>query len=299
MTEADLAEVGPWALDKLESLRKYLDFYGLVMKNQSWRTIYLDAFAGGGRALLRTGETPRLTTDLLGPVSVEERVVIDGSPRVALGIANPFDRYVLVDPSAKRVAELRALKAEFEGRHRIEVRMETASEGIDWVLSQRIAKSTHRGVAFLDPFGAGLDWASVEKLAKTRLFEVVVNFPLNMAIIRMMPNGGPDRETWSRKLDGLFGDRAWMDEVYEPRGGFFADTDPVKRSGYVTRLLTLYRSRLKGAFGFVSSPRLISNSRGSPLYYLLWAGPNKKGLEGAEHVLTMGKRLPKIAVKSA
>jgi hypothetical protein len=48
------AEVGPWAKEKLEALERYLGFYTKVMKNQTqWRTIYIDAFAGGGVAQVR------------------------------------------------------------------------------------------------------------------------------------------------------------------------------------------------------------------------------------------------------
>lgn len=49
--------VGPWAKDKLNALREYLDFYTKVLKNQKhWckGTIYIDAFAGSGRAKVRT-----------------------------------------------------------------------------------------------------------------------------------------------------------------------------------------------------------------------------------------------------
>jgi len=53
---ADLPEVGPWAKEKLDALARYLDFYTKVLKNQRWRTIYLDAYAGGGRAVLRAEE---------------------------------------------------------------------------------------------------------------------------------------------------------------------------------------------------------------------------------------------------
>jgi hypothetical protein len=37
--------------------------------------------------------------------------------------------------------------------------------------------------------------------------------------------------------------------------------------------------------------RLIKNTRGNPLYYLIWAGPHKKGLDGAEHILSKGERV--------
>ncbi|MFG1266186.1 three-Cys-motif partner protein TcmP [Xanthobacter sp. YC-JY1] len=293
---ADLPEVGPWVKEKLDALARYLDFYTKVLKNQPWRTIYLDAYAGGGRAVVRTEE--RAThggPDLFGqepPIDTEARELIDGSPRVALRIPNAFNRYIFVDPDANRAAELEALKAEFAGTRTINVLQATAAEGIAWVTAQPISRRTHRGIAFLDPFGAKLDWASIQRLADTGLFEVVVNFALSMAIQRMLPNSGEVPESWAATLDSYFGSRAWFDEVYQRRqGGLFAVNGLEKRPDYSERLLELYRTRLQSAFGHVSTPRLIRNTRGAPLYYLLWAGPNKKGLEGADYILTMGERL--------
>jgi three-Cys-motif partner protein len=190
------------------------------------------------------------------------------------------------------VAELEALKAEFTTDRAIDVLRATATEGVEWVTTRSISRRTHRGIAFLDPFGAKLEWASIQKLADTGLFEVVVNFALSMALQRMLPNSGEVPDIWATTLDRYFGNRTWFEEVYQRReGGLFAATGYEKRPDYSERLLELYRARLRTAFGHVSSPRLIRNTRGAPLYYLLWAGPNKKGLEGAEYILTMGERL--------
>lgn len=80
--------------------------------------------------------------------------------------------------------------------------------------------------------------------------------------------------------------------MYQRRqDGLFAASGVEKRADYSERLLELYRARLRSAFGHVSNPRLIRNTRGAPLYYLLWAGPNRKGLEVADYILTMGERL--------
>ena len=287
---AELAEVGPWAKEKLDALARYLDFYTKVLKNQSWRTIYLDAYAGG-RAVVRAEERPAASNaSLFADIDAEARELIDGSPRVAIWIANPFDRYVFADPDSGRVAELNVLKAEFADTRTINVLQTTAAEGIGWVVAQGISRRSHRGVAFLDPFGANLDWASIQKLADTGLFEVVVNFALSMAIQRTLPNSGEVPQGWAATLDSYFGSRVWFDEVYQRRDGLFKTGGFEKRTDYSGRLLELYRGKLKAAFGHVSTARLIRNTRGAPLYYLLWAGPNRKGLEGADYILTMGER---------
>lgn len=294
---AALPEVGPWARDKLDALERYLDYYTKVLKNQRWRTVYLDAYAGGGRAVLRADPRDEQGgPDLFehdGPLDDGVRELINGSPRVALGIANPFDHYIFVDPNADRAAELQALKEEFTASRSIRVRRATAADGIEWVTGQGLDRRTHRGIAFLDPFGTKLEWSNIQALADTGLFEVVVNFALGMAIQRVLPNSGEVSDSAARLLDRYFGSRAWFEEVYQRSGGLFETAGLEKRPDYLERLLELYRARLRTAFGHVSTPRLIRNTRGAPLYYLLWAGPHPKGLKGADYILTMGERLPR------
>jgi three-Cys-motif partner protein len=292
--------VGPWAKEKLEALERYLEFYTKVLKNQTWRTLYVDAFAGGGRSVVRAdakrgSHGPSLFLDA-EEVDAEQLEFISGSPRIALEVTNPFSRYVFIDPDPARAAELEALRNEYEGRRHVDALHMDAASGIAWVISDRICKKTHRGVAFLDPFGAKLEWSSIQRLADTGLFEVVVNFALNMAIQRMLPNSAEIPSGWRKTLDAYFGTASWYDEVYCARaGGLFEITGMEKRPDYLDRLLKLYCARLKSAFGYVSSPRLFRNTRGAPLYYLIWAGPHPKGLEGADYILKMGERLSRYS----
>ena len=285
-------EVGPWAKEKLVALHRYLDFYTKVLKNGRWRTVYVDAFAGGGQARIRQPDTSISGPSLLDfePDDPEQQEVIAGSPRIALAIDNPFNRYVFIDPNGARVAELNALAAEYGQSRTISIRPGNAEDQVRWVLDQKISSSTHRGVAFLDPFGAHLSWNIIESLAATRLFEVLINFPLHMALARLMKNDAQIPERWRAQLDSFFGGEEWFREAYET--GTLFETSPSKREDYLERLLELYRGKLKRAFGNVSRPKLIRNTRGSPLYYLLWAGPHPKGLQGANYILAMDERLP-------
>lgn len=297
MQTPDIAIVGPWAKEKLDALSRYLDFYTKVLKNQPWRTIYVDAFAGGGRAVIRAKPTPASSLSPLFPEltpddCADEIELIDGSPLVALNVTNPFSRYVFIEPTRKRAAELKALAEEYSNTHQIDVLQNCAAEGIAWIASQPISKRTHRGVAFLDPFGAQLDWSSIQRLADTGLFETIVNFSLNSAIQRMLPNSCQVPDEWAQTLDAYFGSRDWYEQVYtQNTSPLFNDTSLVKRPDWDKRLLQLYRDQLGKAFGHVSMPHLIRNTRGVPLYYLLWAGPHRKGLQGADYILTMGEKI--------
>ena len=76
----------------------------------------------------------------------------------------------------------------------------------------------------------------------------------------------------------------WRTIVYQEGHNLFG---PVQKKAKDTseKLLEWYRERLKGLFGNVSTPRLIKNTRGNPLYYLIWAGPHAAGLKGANYIL--------------
>jgi three-Cys-motif partner protein len=285
------AVVGAWARDKLDALGKYLNYYTTALKKQrQWKLVFVDAFAGGGKAMVKMANAPAAGPLLLeeGQVDAEQFDFIRGSPRVALDVGNPFDHYVFIDPDKARIRELNELKSDYEGRRLIEVREGTAHDEIAAVLAKGISRRTHRGIAFLDPFGANLSWDTIEALASTGAFEVLINFGLNMTIQRMLQNNAQFQPGWRDRLDAYFGTPHWYDEVYEETNGLFGSV-LAKRADYHIRLLQMYRLRLKRAFGHVSSPRLISNTRGIPLYYLIWAGPHPLGLKGADYILKKGE----------
>ena len=290
--EPESAVVGPWAKEKLDILEGYLNYYTKRLKNQAqWKTIYFDAFAGGGRAKVRGApKSAAQDYDLWGKVdeAPEQIEFVHGSPRRALGIPNPFYSYIFVDADPKRVEMLQALKVEYQDTRRIHVRAGTADEQIAWMLSHKPNARSHRGVAFLDPFGAHLKWDSIQDLATTKVFEVIINFPLHMCLNRLMTINPDIRKSWRDQLDGFF-PTGWYDEVYETVGGLLGDQKQ-KRSDALERVLKWYCRTLEFTFGFVSEPRLIRNTRGGPLYYLIWAGPNQAGLKGADYIMRMGER---------
>lgn len=289
------AEVGPWAKEKLDALERYLDFYTKVFKNnKTYRTIYFDGFAGGGQAILRK-QNPRNIVDhgLFDENSEEEEVeFIDGSPKIALALPNPFDTYVFVDNDPNRVAQLEQLAEQYLDDRKVIVRSNDCESAIEWLLQQNIKIGTHRGVAFLDPFGAHLPWNSVSALGKTQLFEVIINLPLDMAINRLLKRDNKIPDKWLKQLHSVFGQFDWHAEVYKEEQNLFEKTAVEKRSDAVERLLQLYLKMLRSEFACVAKPKLIRNSKGHPLYYIIWAGQHAKGLQGAEYILGMSERLP-------
>jgi three-Cys-motif partner protein len=289
MTKKNDNMVGPWAKEKLEALSQYLNFYTTVLKKQGhWLkgTFFVDAFAGPGLSKIR--KKPKTAAAGFFPApEPEQEEYLKGSPRVALDIANPFSSYLFIDTEKDRIAELESLKADYIKTREIAVKKGDANAELQKWLAAGVDWKHHRGVVFLDPFGTQLSWATIEAVAKTGAIEVIINFPLGMAINRMLTKTGDIPEGWQISLDTFFGSPDWRKIVYEDGQDLFgAKTRKAKNTS--ERLLQWYRGRLKALFGYVSTPRLISNSRGNPLYYLIWAGPHAKGLEGANHIL--GKR---------
>lgn len=147
-----------------------------------------------------------------------------------------------------------------------------------------------RGVAFLDPYGAHLHWTSLESLAKTGKFDVIINFPLAMTINRLIKRDGHIPDTWKAQLDLCFGGEEWRDLAFTTTSGLFGE-EQMKRADASELLLGYYLDRLKAIFGNVSVPSLVKNTRGAPLYYLIWAGKHPTGQRIADHILRLGDRL--------
>lgn len=293
---SNLPQVGPWAQDKLDRLAKYLRAYTTVLSNQGrWSYIYVDAFAGAGDAVVRGGDTAgsagdSLFTQLNQP-DEDEREAISGSPRRALDIERPFSRYVFVELDPARRAFLESLQAEYGSTRDIEIVAEDCNTYLLRFVRD-IRRHLHRGVVFLDPFGMQVPWSTVSAIASTGALEVFINFPVGMAIQRMLPRSGQISEAQRRRLDTYFGDPGWHAAVYaEPELDMFGQPSTTKHEGSGPKLVEWYCERLRGAFGFASDPYLVKNSKGGHLYYLIFAGPNKTGHKIAQHVLGGGERV--------
>lgn len=256
-------------------------------------TIFVDAFAGPGLSRVRTKAEETSSPGLFSAdadADKEEVEYLKGSPRQALEIANPFGSYIFMDKDPSHAAELRALQKEYVGRRKIEVQEEDANAALQTLLTRGIDWAHHRGVVFLDPFGMQVPWATIEALARTRAIEVIINFPLGMAIQRLLTKSGEIPEGWQISLNTFFGSPEWRQLVYEEGQDLFGPRrSKVRDSGL--RLLEWYRGRLRAIFGYVSTARLIKNTRSNSLYYLIWAGPHKKGLESADYILSKGDKV--------
>lgn len=283
--------VGPWAAAKLNALEAYLKFYGTALSKQQFTRVYIDAFAGACITKVRdtgvTGEPSPFFDDADDTKAQEE--FIFGSPIRALSLPYGFHRHYFFDLDETRAETLRAVT---EGRNDVTVQVGDCNPLIR-NLAPTLKARNIRGVAFLDPYGAHLEWSTLESLAGTGTMEVVINFPLAMAINRLITRSGDVPERWANQLTACFGTDQWREAAYSRKVDLFGDEVMTKNDDVAARLLDLYVGRLKALFPFVARPHLIRNTRKAPLYYLIWAGPNKLGLKGADYILSQGERVQK------
>ena len=300
--ESELMDVGPWAREKLECLGKYLAAYTIILRKQHWLKgyFYIDAFAGPGSLKVRQeqaadpAQQSLLEVSEYGSSDPDEVEYISGSPRVSLELKHPFTVYVFIELDKARIAQLEAHKAEFEApERRIFIREEDCNTYFNKLLSRYSVADWQRywrGVVFLDPFGMQVPWETIAAIARTRAIEVILNFPVGMAIQRLLKRSGQFLDREREKLDEYFGTPQWYARLYERRQDLFGDDIvKVENSGQV--LLEWYLKRLAQIFPFVSPARLIRGTRGHPLYYLIHAGPNETGAKIAKDILAQGAEL--------
>lgn len=296
----ELMDVGPWAKEKLQCLRKYLQAYTTILIKQNFKGyFYIDAFAGPGTVQVRRSQTEDKSQQWLldvakyGMEDPDEEEYISGSPCVALEVKPAFTHYVFIEQAERQMNQLKRLKKEYASqlkKSRIYLRKKDCNEYFLELLRKNKGQwERWRGVVFLDPFGMQVPWKTIVELGKTGSIEIFMNFPVGMAIQRLLKRSGDFTPKERNKLDKYFGTEEWFDLIYTKGASLFgSNTIKIKKSGDL--LVKWYRKRLREAFGHVSLAREVCSTDGRPLYYLIFAGPNKTGARIANDILRQGTR---------
>lgn len=288
MTKQD-AFGGPWTQDKLERLKRYLEAYVKVFKNQDWaKTVYVDAFAGTGS--IPPKKTKPRDTAQLEIIDPEVQDFLAGSAKVALGIEPAFGQYLFIENSKKKIEELDNLKQEFPHRaERIEVVNADANEYLmEWA---RKVTGTTRAVVFLDPCGMQVEWRLLEALAGTKVVDLWLLVPIGMGVNRLLTQGELPPQEWQDRLTTFFGTEEWLEEFYKPvvaENLFGLETDDIQKVANYEALAAYFVKRLKTIFPEVApNPLTQRNSKSSPMFMLCFAAQHPKALEIATYILSM------------
>jgi three-Cys-motif partner protein len=270
---------GTWSESKLDCVEKYAVSYLQVMQKQSWCDLdYVDAFAGRGRQSLKPDATVADVEAFFGDESeradTEEFLV--GSAiralRASVDSIRSFDRFEFIDADPPSCRELQAIvHSDFPTAERLvrvtcgdaNTALRAYVDAVDW--------SKRRALVFLDPYGLEVAWDLVAELAATEACDVWYLFPLG-GVIRMMTKSGVIPDSWSARLDGLFGTHAWYEEFYRPSPQetlFEIDADLLLKDASTGHVVDYVRNRLGSVFAAVSRAAILRNSRGAPLFALV------------------------------
>ena len=262
---------GPWTLEKLRILEKYLDAYTTVLKKQPFKLMYIDAFAGTGNI------------DLSG--DGDARDFVSGSAERAIKIRDkPFDRLIFVEKDPARCAKLENFKLMHPRR---DIRIENL-EANDFLRNLEEDWSRQRGVLFLDPFATQVKWPTIETIAGFNALDTWILFPTH-AVARMLPTSKkPDdiKAGLADRLTTVFGDESWRG-LYREKGQIplFGPRGQERDTG-TTRLIDIYKEKLTGLFGnrFLQQSRTLRNSRNSALFEFLFCVGNPRGIGPAKNI---------------
>ncbi len=283
---------GGWTQQKLEALKKYLQAYTKIFKNNPkalfYSISYVDAFAGTG-SLSRP--EPGGFLELLPELRKNETEFRKGSVRRALEVEPPFDEYVFVEKNRKKYEELKSIAADFPFRN-VKILNEHANSALlAWCGS--LNTKQQRAVVFLDPFGASVKWQVIAGLGRTRAVDLWVLFPYS-AVNRMLVRDRKPRKAWADRLTSVFGTIEWEDAFYSKTTSWsLLDSTRVIESVHKSadhRVITDYFvRRLKQEFVAVSDPFPMHNSNGSLMFMLFFAAANehsaKVGLKIANDII--------------
>ncbi|NCC60721.1 MAG: three-Cys-motif partner protein TcmP [Verrucomicrobiae bacterium] len=205
---------GTWTEDKLKVLSKYLNAYTQALKNQPFKLIYIDAFAGTGyRETTDSRDDQQLIFDALGK---EEQQFLSGSAKISLDIKRPFDRYLFIEQDTKKCEQLCELASHYT---LLKDQIFCSNDDCNTILTDFCNSypwKKWRAVLFLDPFGMNVKWDTMKAIADTQAIDVWVLFPLGSAVNRLlMRDGDKIPDSWKNKLNDIFGTEEWFGRFYE------------------------------------------------------------------------------------
>jgi three-Cys-motif partner protein len=284
-----LAFGGAWTERKLSVVRQYLELYAAALKNQPFRRLYIDAFAGpGDRRQKRLESLPLLDLPELDAVT-------KGSAKLALEVEPPFHQYIFVELARQYASELSALKQQYPSRS-IEVINDDANSVIAKLCASTDWRET-RGVAFLDPKGMQVAWGTLVAISSTKALDAWILFPTGMGLNRLLTRDGDIPDDWQESLDRFLGTGDWRSEFYrvdqsvdlfgQAQRRQVKEANPEKFEAYILK-------RLGTIFPVVMSEGVrLTNSKEQVMYLLCFVSANP-----SPKVRALAPRLARWAAKA-
>lgn len=265
---------GAWTELKLSVLEKYLHAYTTALKGK-FKLLYVDAFAGSGRFVPKSGGASR-----------------EGSASLALRTSG-FDAYVFFERNKDRVEQLQALcRNEYPDRN-VFIEQGDANDLIESYL-QRFPKRDWRYMIFLDPYGMTAKWDTVDCIAKTESADLWYLFPISAVCRNSARRLSCMDASKEAALDRILGTTEWREAFYAevPQRDLF-DMPEIRRDKDIRDLERFVRLRLESIFPLVQEPVRLPKA-GSQLYSLFFAMSNSSRTAQA-----LASRISKHIIRNA
>ena len=247
---------GEWTEIKLSILRDYLHFYTQALKNQPFKLVYIDAFAGTGERAQKIKSAAPLFRE------EEETEILAGSVRIALETNPPFHSYHFIEQNRNRFARLDEIVHEsqyqnqqitlYKGEANIEL-LKIISQHIDY-------NKLVRAVLFLDPYGLSVEWSTLERISATQKIDVWFLFSLSGLYRNASINFDSMEDYKTQKLNAILGTTEWQNIFYsaeytDKQGDLFAEAvNKSNRTASVKELENYVHQRLASLFHYVEKP---------------------------------------------
>lgn len=252
---------------KLAKLEEYLKAYTTALKNQDFRLVFFDAFAGTGDIQIAS------ESSLLGKIE-DYSPFITGSADRALQLGDAFDEYIFVEKSRQKTIALKAFKDKFASiADRIEIRHADANDALLRFCANTDWKKC-RAVVFLDPYGNQVKWTTIEAIARTEGIDLWYLFPAGLGVHRQIGKDARVHATHEDSLDELLGTAEWRNAFIEEQEsddlfGTRKDRTKVATPESITGFMI---ERMRGVFkGGVLGEWLPLGAKGIHMYSLIFA----------------------------
>ncbi len=195
--------VGSWAEEKYQLVKCYATIFATAMKSKWDCLVYIDLFAGAGRARIR-----------------ESHKIVPASPLVVLEIPNPFSKYIFCELEVEKLSALEARVLSSYPHADVTFIEGDCNERVGEILSV-IPKPrrdfTVLTFCFADPYNLNsLHFSTLERLSRDRFIDFLVLLPSGMDANRNVHEYTPPD---SRMIANFTGSEHWRDQ-WTSRGSF-------------------------------------------------------------------------------
>lgn len=249
-------EVGAWAEHKYSLIRLYNDLFSTGMKQKWDRRIYIDLFAGPGKARIKK----------------TNRIVL-ASPLISLAVQDKYDRYIFCDEDERNLETLRQrVNTEFPGIDVVFVLGDCNAKVAEICDAIPKPSSMQRVLSFcfVDPFSLGIAFATIRLLSEY-LMDFLILLALAMDANR---NEAKYAEEHNDRINRFLGITEW-------RGRWEAASK--KDPSFRRFLAREYASQMVG-LGYLggsvdNSIEIRSDEKNLPLYNLAFFSRHRRGYD--------------------